>query len=364
MTKISLLSFLLFISVNMLAQNKKGYTKDADFDYKVIKMPRFTIADFPKKTTPISNIEIIQNLRDSVRLGFVFKGLGNQAAEIISKTNLTSFLQEHITKMYGDDYKPTGVKMLWVLKNLRIGEKEGPFAEYSYLKFKADSYVSKDAVNYKLVTSIDTVFVSSSGADVTAWHGVEIEDAFKLLLKRTLKNVSEPLFVGNDFYTYAQIREKEIAIPVIPPIQSTSKYEEGGYANFKEFLENRPSIKNFLLQVQNENRIFCFAPNKLDTIKLWGLCRQGEIYVYAQETLIPLEPFGNGFMISDYIKNVNKRNNRNFLIGYMGGMIGVAIMRSQQEFNHYLVTSIPYIKKSKKYPEASCIDMETGELSF
>jgi hypothetical protein len=362
MKKLFVLSIIVFICLNLFAQNKRNEQNEKEIDYKVIKMPKYSIADFPKKSTTVSNIEIIQKVSDSVCLGFVFKGLGNQAAEIITKKNLTSFLQDHIFKMYADDFRNGGIKILWVLKKLRISEKTSMFSEYSYLKFNADSYISTDNESYKLVTTIDTVFVSSSGMDVTAWHGTEIEDAFKLLLKRTLKNESDGAFASNKILSITQIKDSFSSI--LYPILKTLKYQEGGYANFNEFLENKPSVQNFLLQVRSENRIICFAPNKIDTIKLWGLCRQGEIYKYAHETLIPIEKFRNGFMISDYIKNVNRRNNRDFIIGFAGGLVGVAIMNSQKESNQYLVTSIPYIKKNHKRPEASCINMETGELSF
>ncbi len=360
MKRVLLILTVVFIYSKAFAQNNNKGEKE--IDYKVIKMPKYPIADFPKKALSISNIEIVQNLSDSISLGFVFKGLDNQAAEIVTKKDLTFFLQDHISKMYADDYKSGGAKMLWVLKNIRISEKTSAFAEYSYLKFAADSYISTDGIKYKLITSLDTIFFSSSGMDVTAWHGTEIEDAFKLLLKQTLTAERVGAVLNDTLLSLAEI--KNSIKPLVAPILTAHQYNEGGYANFNEFLENKPSVENFLLQVRSENRIICFAPNKRDTLKLWGLCRQGEIYVYSNETLIPIEKFRNGFMISDYIKNVNRRNNRDFIIGMAGGLVGLAIMNSQKESNQYLVTSIPYIKKSRKQPEASCIDMQTGELSF
>jgi hypothetical protein len=194
MRKYLLLILVFFVSLNLFAQNKKMASTIEEVDKKVIKMPRYSIGDFPKKTIPIADITIMQCLSDSVHLGFVFKGPDNQVAELITKKPLTAFLQEHIYELYEDDFKKGGVNMFWVLKDLRIGEKTGSFKEISYLKFKADAYISYDKINYNRLASIDTIFTSSSGVDVTAWHGTEIEDALKLLLKLSLKNEADKLY--------------------------------------------------------------------------------------------------------------------------------------------------------------------------
>jgi len=47
----------------------------------------------------------------------------------------------------------------------------------------------------------------------------------------------------------------------------------------------------------------------------------------------------------------------------LGGAVGAAIATSFAD-RMILVTSIPNITKAKQQPEASTIDMETGELSF
>jgi hypothetical protein len=352
----------LFLFAQTNAQ-KKMATNISEVESKQIKMPRFPIADLPKKCMPIADISIMQNVSDSVRLGFVLKGPDNQVAALITKKPLTSFLQDHIYKMYEDDFKKEGAKMFWVIKALRIGEKTEIRNEYSYLKFNADAYISTDGNSYALIASIDTVFASSSRVDVTAWHGTEIEDAFKLLLKLSVLHANDASFVKGNAYTMSQIIESE-KIKTIPLILSTTIYEDGAYANYNEFLNNKPSITNYKLLVYDKNKIACVGGNNTDTLKIWGVCKQGEMYKYEEASLIPIEKFSNGFIISDFVQKVNRKNANAFAAAVIGGVAGSLIQGLLSSSRLFLVKTIPFVTKASKQPNATCIDMQSGELSF
>ena len=368
--KACLISLLLLCSC--FANAQKGTKKPEPIIFKTFRMPKFPIADFPKRSIPVSDIQVIQMLRDSIRMGYGMKGMDNQIVVLVPEKPLTYFLQEHIYKMYLNDFKEGGVQVLWVIKDLRVGEKTS-FNEYAYTRFNADAYISRDLVLYKPVCSIDTVLVAESGSDVTAWHGEDIENALKILLKRTLiagKDLPEKISEGVTFEQIRNSSKQQTDFPIL----NDAVYNEGVYANFEEFLQNKPTIIDYRMVVVEKKRIqFLKAgpDNKIDTLNVWGLCKNGEIYKYADETLIPIEKQAKGFIISDYVEKANRRNGNLFFAAFIGGLVGgvvggvaVGMLSSSGSGRTLLVRSIPYITKAKKQPEASCIDMRTGELSF
>ena len=362
----------MILSVLFVHAQKETKNTVEPEEFKTIKMPKFPNADFPKKSIAVSDIQIIQAVRDSVRLGYTLKGLDNHIATMRPSKPLTEFLQDHVYKMYTSSLKDEGAKILWLVKDLRVGEKSA-MMEHSYLRFNTDAYISRDGNLYKWLCTVDTVFVTESGADLTAWHGEDIENALKLLLKRTLaaaKNASEQSSGDITIEQILKNQNRQLDVPILVE----NNYQEGAYANFDEFLQNKPSIKNYQ-PVTIEKNTLMFTRigenNHVDTITIWGLCRDKQIFKFDNGVLIPIEKQSNGFIISGYIQKANRRNSNiafgafagAFGGGIAGGLTG-ALVASSSSGRMLLVKSIPYITKSSKQPEASCIDMKTGELSF
>ena len=358
------LSFLLILSVLFAHGQKETKNKVEPEEFKTIKMPKFPNADFPKKSIAVSDIRVIQLVRDSVRLGYTMKGLDNHIATMRPSKPLTEFLQDHVYKMYNSGLKDEGAIILWVVKDLRVGERTA-LMEHSYLRFNTDAYISKDSNHYKWLCTIDTVFVTESGADLTAWHGDDIENALKLLLKRTLVAAKDtPGPTAGDMTIQQIIRNQNQQLDI--PILVDNTYREGAYANFEEFRQNKPSIKDYQpVNIDKNNLRFVSTGenNKVDTLAIWGLCRNNQIYKYDDGVLVPIEKQQNGFVISGYIQKANSRNSNIMFGAVVGGALG-ALVASSGSGKMLLVRSIPYITKSSKQPEASCIDMRTGELSF
>ena len=345
-------------------------------EYKTFRLPKFPDADFPKKSISIAGIQVIQMLRDSIRFGYAMKGMDDHVVVLVPEKPPTYFLQEGIGKMYGHEFKPGGAYVLWVIKDLRVGEKIGN-NQYSYLRFNADAYISKDQVAYKPVCTIDTVLVEESGVDLTAWHGEHIEDAFRLLLKKTIQNGKDVLEQNMEGISIEKIKDNSNPRIDVPILKDES-YREGAYASFEEFLQNKPSITNFRIfsiGKKKEIKIVNVSENnQVDTVNIWGFCKEGEIYKYDAGLLVSIEKQGNGFIISNYVEQASRHNNGIFMAAFLGGLGGglvgglivgiVAGSIGSNDSDRLLVKSIPYITKAKKQPEATCIDMKTGELSF
>ncbi|RYE12913.1 MAG: hypothetical protein EOP51_30710 [Sphingobacteriales bacterium] len=69
------------------------------------------------------------------------------------------------------------------------------------------------------------------------------------------------------------------------------------------------------------------------------------------------------FIISDYVEKINRRNSDMTFAAFFGGLTG-ALIASSTAKKLPLVTNIPHITQSKKQPEATSIDLETGEFTF
>lgn len=367
--KIVFSGIIIFSTFFACAQKDEKSAK-APGESVIIKMSKFPIADFPKKSIHVSDIQVIQVVRDSVKLGYAMKGMDGYIVNLNPAKPLTEFLQEHIIKMYKDEYRKDGVKILWVIKELRLGEKSG-FMEYAYTRFNADTYISKEGNLFKKICSIDTVFVKESGVDVTKWHGDDIEYAFKLLLKRTLLIEKDMTQQSAGDMTIAQIID--ISKPQLNlPILSDLSYSEGAYANYDEFLQNKPSIINYEAVVVDKQKVrFINNGENKDTLEIWGLCKSGEIYKYYEETLIPIERQGTRFIISNYIEKANRHNRNLLFFGFVGGVAGgivggtaASLIANAAKNKLLLVKSIPYITSPGKQPLASGIDMRTGEFTF
>ena len=363
------LSVLFIITVKFASAQYNDDPSTEPEEFKVIKMPKFPIADFPKNSIKVAAIRLIQLVSDSVNLGYVLKGLDNHVVHIKPAKPLTAFLQEQITRMYNNNYKEGGVNILWVLKELRIGEKVGQYMQYAYTKFGADAYVAAPGDKYKLLTSVDTVLVKECSGDPTAWHGEDIQDAFKFFLKQTLKAVAAEQSTQEMSMEQISAAGKQ---QVNAAILTAKEYNEGAYANFREFLNNTPSVLLYqpvTIEKRKVKLIQMNDNNQVDTLAVWGICKNGELYKYEEGYLIPIEKQGNGFIISNYIKLAGRRNHSS--LGVMFGLVGVigdelikASQQKKQTEKLMLIKSIPYIKSENKQPEASCIDMKTGELSF
>ena len=364
--KTRLLAFLLSFSTGLSAQ-----VAGVPQEVKVLKMPKFSIGNFPKKSIPVSRIAFLQNVWDSVTLGYVQKGVDGQVALLQPSKPLTAFLQDQFNKIYKDGFKPGGAVLLFVVKDLRVSERSFFSKQMAYTRVNADAYISFDGTGFLLAAAIDSVLLEPSGVDVTNWHGQRIENVFRLLLANTFKNAK---FLDQQASQYSikqigQTMKHDLDFPIL----NSLSYQEGLYKNFQEFLNDKPGTTNYLPVLIDRKKLKFITANEnnqMDTLQAWGICKEGEIYKYHEGSLVPIEKYRNGFIISDHVQKVNRRNSQRnsdmLFAGAVGGLVGaliVSVVQSNRSSTPIqLVTSIPYIKKN--YPEASCIDMKTGELTF
>ena len=374
--KTTLHSILIFSVLLANAQKEKKQTIVAE-KFVTIRMSTLPIAEFPKNSIPVSGITVIQSVKDSFRMGYALKGMDNSVATLKFAKPLSLVLQEQVKRMYKHEYKKGGAEILWVVKNLRFGAKSGATAnsftrivtspDCSYTRFNADAYISDDGNLFKKLSTIDTVFVLLNTGD---GFGLDLENAIRVLLKRTLfaaDIIPEQSITKMTIQEISNAASQQVNIPIL----IDSNYLDGIYTSFEEFLANKPSRRDYETVSDKKKKIKFTAEGQngqKDTLEIWGLCKNGKIYKYHAETLIPIKKEGNRFIISDYVEETTRLNNKNANMGLGvavgSGLLSIPIFFYQKSGKPLLVESIPYIDDPEKQPIATCIDMKTGELSF
>ena len=192
--KTTLLGIFIFFGLSVNAQKEKKQTSSKEKFVK-IDMAELPIADFPENSIHVSGIRVIQNLTDSVRMGYAHKGIDYSIATLIFKKPLSEILQKQVNRMYKHEYKKDGATIFWVIKDLRFGAKlgatdysvariiPGGTIDCSYTRFNADAYISTDGNLFKKVCTVDTVFLV---LNMAGGHGPDLENALRVLLKKTL----------------------------------------------------------------------------------------------------------------------------------------------------------------------------------
>lgn len=361
---------LLFARLSMVfAQNETTATPTKNERVKIIKLVADSKPDLASFPIGVTGIRIIPLCGDTARLGYVQVGMMNKKISAVPDKPWANYLQDFTDAQYKSIFKDTGVHLLWVIKDLRINERTFAMSEKAFVRLKADAYASSDQQHYHLLTHFDTTLLRG-GMDVTGKHDRNIAEIVQLLLKTSVANATA---VNDTAPLLAADIQDKAAAELNTPILQATQYNNGVYRNYAEFLANTPSISNFDIAI--ERKKVNVYEIKADGSRVlvehpWGLCKDGEVYKCIPTALIPLEKSGRAFVISNYLEAINRKNKSIFWSavagGLGGGLIGGAAMgaaaSSANGNSVYLVTTIPYIKKQQ--PEATTVDVESGELMF
>ncbi len=339
---------------------------------KIITLPAGDKGSPVTINSSIGNIRLFQAMPDSSIFGYVQKGMGNRLVLAGPKKSITEDLQAYILEQYKEQFQPGGAELLIVIKDIRINERTFAMKERAYIHFLADSWISlNNDGKYLFASTLDTIF-KTGGMDVTASHGKNIAKSLNALISKAADNYSAE---ATNALLYEEV-EEQVRKRLDVPLLREETYKPGLYATYDEFLQNNPSIDTYRMETSKKTGIRFFTAYGSESekeVNPWGLSKNGELYVYHDKNLVPIERYQNSFVISAYVE-ARKRRNQSVLIGALvGGMTG-AIITSATGSGTYvyipvtgqsrgmLLTDIPAL--GKEQPEPSHLDFETGKLYF
>jgi hypothetical protein len=301
---------------------------------------------------------------DTSQLGFVQVGMANKKVRAIPDKAYTPYLQDFVNALLGGVYVPSGREMLWVIKDLRINETSEAMSEQAFVRLKADAYVPADNSGqpaYRLLTAFDTALIKR-GMDVTGKHDKNIAQAMQLFYL-ACEDAAGSYTAGGSMTEAAIIDSTLSAFRT--PIYLDTAYKDGVYYYYEEFLANAPRTTDFEIETKKRKKMVVYAkgPDSIrkEVTRMWGLSYKGELYKYDEGELVPIERKGNAFVLLKYMDDINRRN-KSIFWGAMGfGLVGAAVAYNSTAV--HAANAIPWLLAYYR-PEATAIDVETGELIF
>lgn len=202
-----------------------------------------------------------------------------------------------------------------------------------------------------------------NGMEVTSRHDENIARVLHLLLKTSVDQglallESNPATTSKEDIKAAQLAALRM------PVLDEETHVEGVYMSYEEFKANKPSMTVPFRAEKSRKKLALYTldanNNKVPINHAWGFCSRNELYKLDGNNIVPLEKSGNGFIISRYLQDAQRRNKAIFMSTLFGGATGAVIASGATQIS--VVTAIPYI--TKQQPEATALDMITGELTL
>lgn len=307
---------------------------------------------------PIAGIKIATALPDTTIIGYVGQANRNATFRLIPETDVTNWLQTFVLSKYKNVFNNTGRQLVWVVKNLSISKDTT--GNNIFVRLKADIASATANKKYLLTGTVDTV-IMATGAK--AKYAVAVEEALQTLFNVSANNntpvSTDPLTV-NELISQAQ---QAYNIPIL----KDSIYKQGIYSTFEEFKNNKPSVANAIVKVDNKGNPKLYQQladsSSKEITKAWGISVAREQYAWIDGELIAIEKSGNGIMVSRFQKPSIRINQAIYWRNLM----------SYNNVNNANPFDRKHNKKAKKHkalsgkkeqPVATSIDMETGELLF
>ncbi|SEW11369.1 hypothetical protein SAMN04488122_0668 [Chitinophaga arvensicola] len=325
---------------------------------KKISLAKAAPASADSLSPAVSRITIVNAVWDTARIGFLQTGLFNNKVEAVPDKEMNRYLQDYVDSTFRNLFSVGKPLLVWVVEDLRIGERTQMMSEKSYVRVKVTAFVSKDGNVYKLLKSMDVVRLRN-GFDVTHQHRNNISNAFKEFYAQSVSDIDAAIAAQTPELTldairaqYAQKREY--------PILKAARLNDGVYLNFSSFLENKPEIISFEIKGRaGKSKIYNTTDGQKTLVTApWGIVKDGQPFKYKKAALIALSRSGYGYVITSYLSAYERRQSAIIGGALIGGIAG-GLLGSTAALQH--TDAFPELTLPA---EATAIDMETGELIF
>lgn len=256
---------------------------------------------------PFEVVEVIDARADTATIGMVYHA-GNKQTESIKTTKpLAEVLVPYFDACGLKSDKQT--KIVLKINYLEFGYRKIKEREYVWAYCDYDVYTKKDNGIALIERQTAAVEGKASGyglaMDIAKVNWLLWDDAFGQIKDVKLNNPQPELM------PFAVLHQ-HISSPEI--IFADTLYT-GIYANYEEFIQNKPSINNYKLTKYNLTPDSKFGPKewvfeipdieetgkfkKIKTSKIWGYCKNSRIYRRIDEKqFIEIEPLGTSFEVA------------------------------------------------------------------
>jgi hypothetical protein len=204
------------------------------------------------------------------------------------------------------------------INHLRCGQRKIKKNEQGpWVNLEVDFFLHKDD-GYVLVDSEKRLFEGSSSSGVATIDFSKLATyALKTIMLEIIDYKTKRHPVSNTIISETDLLQKAKA----PIILTDKKLNDGLYANYQEFLENKPS-SNPVIEIKPFRTYYelyeVFADGEKKRIspasyKIWGLCYQGSVYCAVKDrnaissyNYINLKSLGTAFEASGTYENENR----------------------------------------------------------
>ncbi|NML36191.1 hypothetical protein HHL17_03175 [Chitinophaga sp. G-6-1-13] len=328
--------------------------KQIDLSKGKITLGKEQLLTADKLPLKISGIEVVNATWDTAHLGFI--SLGSRWMPATPDKEMTAYLSEFVENAFAHLYTADGIKLLWVVDDLRIGEQPGGVGEKAFIRLKATAYGSADGQSYKRLYAMDEAKLNR-GIELTKKHHQFIANAFMELLQKAPEKSDAALTKSDIIQHHLQKRQV--------PALTAPQMKDGVYQNIEEFRNNAPALTQFEIkkgeyEYEWADIIGTTADGRKGRVRsCWAIVKDGNVFRYLDGKLIQLERWNYGYVLSHYLKDSRDRSRSAVVGAVLGGVLGAMVASGS---GHMVSTdAFPALKVS---PDATAIDMETGAFIF
>lgn len=297
---------LLFTGVSCFAQSRERL-KEKSFNPAAFEEFQIEIKK-GKKDKPLEvhyrSARFIDGRADTTKLGFVLAGANTEYHRVVFPKPAATYMTEKTIPFLANGSANNG-DITFVLKHLWVSEViveatfgksllTGPIDYLSFCYLNTDCYSSVNG-EYTLLGNIDTVisikrWMVGAGEDLLKKTLIDLlQTGDSLFVSQTIKN--EPI----SFDDVLKKTQADFDLPILKPGQP----ERGIYITYNDFLNNNPSIKDFII-IKDKKTESLTIPGSADSLinKAWGYFDGTDLNIHINNNYYRMVRSQNTFEIA------------------------------------------------------------------
>jgi len=310
--KAGLCFILLFVTGYLLAQAPTKVDREWVFNKSFLVQKEISLStkDQPVFNFPyLENIEVIDARPDTLGVGFRTRSSEKKNTLLLFNHGLKTAFEDFIRSTSKFHLGNGGYTVHMVVKEFWLKEFETDLddkdkvldnTDYSHvdketlLKAAFDFYLSKNG-DYFAAYRFDTSAVSF--LNIKEFSSAYLSEIVHYSISR-FQSIEPDSYIANKRkFTRAEL-VKYYADKLDKPILKDTQYRRGVYQTFSEFLNNRPSISNFVVKKDDLADVLYVSEKGQETTPIrnvWGYCDGRNLFIKSGENYFMLTKVQNSF---------------------------------------------------------------------